>query len=69
MSVHASQLTVEQAHKEFNSLVDKIVGKYEQLDSGEFGAVGTFTSMPSLLNWHVILLATILQVMRSTFQI
>ena len=40
MSVPVSQLTVEQAHKEFNSLVDKIAAKYEQLDSGEFGAVG-----------------------------
>ena len=41
MSVPVSQLTVEQAHKEFNSLVDKIAAKYEQLDSGEFGAVDT----------------------------
>ena len=41
MSVPVSQLTVEQAHKEFNSLVDKIAARYEQLDSGEFGAVDT----------------------------
>ena len=41
MSIPLSQLTVEQAHKEFNSLVDKIAAKYEQLDSGEFMAVGT----------------------------
>ena len=36
-----SNLTVEEAHKEFNSLADRITAKYEQLDSGEFGAVGT----------------------------
>ena len=40
MSVPVSQLTVEQAHKEFNSLADKISAKYEQLDSRKFGAVG-----------------------------
>ena len=37
MSVSVSQLTVEQVHKEFNLLADKIAAKYEQLDSGEFG--------------------------------
>ena len=41
MSVPVSHLMVEEAHKEFNSLADKIAAKYEQLDSGEFGAVGT----------------------------
>ena len=41
MSIPVSQLTVEQAHEDFNSLADKIAAKYEQLDSGEFGAVGT----------------------------
>ena len=34
-------LTVQEAHKEYNSLMDQIWAKYEQLDSGEFGAVGT----------------------------
>ena len=34
-------LTVQEAHKEYNSLTDKIWAKYEQLDLGEFGAVGT----------------------------
>ena len=34
-------LTVQEAHKEYNSLVDQIQAKYEQLDSGEFGAAGT----------------------------
>ena len=40
MSVPVIQLTVEEADKEFNSLVDRIGAKYQQLDSGEFGAVG-----------------------------
>ena len=40
-SVPISHLTVEEAHKEFNSLADQIAAKYEQLDSGKFGAVGT----------------------------
>ena len=31
---------VSLAHKEFNSLEDKIAARYEQLDSREFGAVG-----------------------------
>ena len=34
-------LTVQEAHKEYNSLTDQIQAKYEQLDSGEYGAVGT----------------------------
>ena len=34
-------LAVQEAHKEFNSLTDQIQAKYEQLDSGENGAVGT----------------------------
>ena len=34
-------LTVQEAHKEYNSLTDLIRAKYEQLDSGEYGAVGT----------------------------
>ena len=34
-------LTVQEAHKEYNYLVDKIWAKYEQLDSGQFRAVGT----------------------------
>ena len=41
MATLVTQLTVEEARKEFNSLADKIAAKYEQLDSGEFGAVGT----------------------------
>ena len=34
-------MTVEQAHKEYNSLMDQIRAKYEQLDSGEFQSPGT----------------------------
>ena len=34
-------MTVQEAHKEYSSLMDQIGAKYEQLDSGEFGAVGT----------------------------
>ena len=41
MSTLVTQLPIEQAHKEFNYLVDKIAAKYEQLDSGEFRVVGT----------------------------
>ena len=33
-------MTVQQAHKEYNSLIDQIT-KYELLDSGECGSVGT----------------------------
>ena len=41
--VPVGQLTVAQAHKEFTKLVDQISAKFVQLDSGEFGAVGTPT--------------------------
>ena len=34
-------MTVQEAHREYNSLTDKIRAKYEQLDSGEFGSPGT----------------------------
>ena len=34
-------MTVQEAHKEYNSLTDQIWAKYEQLDSGEFGTVDT----------------------------
>ena len=33
-------ITVQEAHKEYNSLVDKIRAKYVQLDSGKFGSPG-----------------------------
>ena len=34
-------MTVQEAYKEYSSLMDKIRAKYEQLDSGEFGSPGT----------------------------
>ena len=34
-------MTVQEAHKEYNSLMGQIRAKYEQLDSGEFGSPGT----------------------------
>ena len=34
-------LTMQEGHKEYNSLMDQIQAKYEQLDSGKFGAVCT----------------------------
>ena len=34
-------LTVQEAQKEYNSLTDQILAKYEQLDSGEYGSVDT----------------------------
>ena len=49
-------LTVQEAHKEYNSLTDQIRAKYEQLDSGEFGAVGTRHSMLKLASWLIYLL-------------
>ena len=34
-------LTVQEAHKKYNSLTDQIWAKYEQLDSVDFGSPGT----------------------------
>ena len=34
-------MTVQEAHQEYNSLIDQIQAKYELLDSGECGSVGT----------------------------
>ena len=34
-------MTVQEAHKEYNSFMDQIRAKYEQLVSGEFGSPGT----------------------------
>ena len=34
-------LTVQEADKEYNSLTDQVRAKYKQLESGEFGLVGT----------------------------
>ena len=34
-------MTVQDAHKEYNSLTDQIRAKYEQVNSGKFGSPGT----------------------------
>ena len=34
-------MTVQETHKEYNSLTDQIQAKYKQSDSNEYGAVGT----------------------------
>ena len=34
-------MTVQEAHREYNSFTDQIGAKYEQLDPGEFGSPGT----------------------------
>ena len=34
-------MTVQEAHKEYNSLTDQIRAKYKQLDSAKFGSPGT----------------------------
>ena len=39
--VPVGQLRVAQAHQEFTKLVDQILAKFVQLDSGEFETVGT----------------------------
>ena len=36
-------MTVQEAHKEYNTLIDQIQAKYELLDSGECEKVGTQT--------------------------
>ena len=80
MSVPVSHLMVEEAHKEFNSLADKIAAKYEQLDSGEFGAVGTpaFNAKSAKLasifagmsaNASTTSQAAVLQALKSTFRV
>ena len=38
---YQNQLTIAQTHKEFSSLVDNILAKFQQLDSGKFRAVST----------------------------
>ena len=44
-------LTVQEVHKEYNSLTDQIWAKYEQLDSGEYGAVGTRAFNAEACEW------------------
>ena len=59
MSTPVIHLTVEQTHKELNSLIDNIAAKFEQLESGEFGAVGTKHSMLSFTSWLSCLLVSV----------
>ena len=47
-------MTVQETHKEYSSLMDQIRAKYEQLDSGEFGAPQH--SMLKPVNWQTYLL-------------
>ena len=49
-------MTVQEAHKEYNSLTDQIRAKYEQLDSGEFGSSGTPAFDVKPVNWLIDLL-------------
>ena len=46
-------MTVQEAHKEYNSLIDQIRAKYQLLDSGECGSVGTQYLMLNAPNWHI----------------
>ena len=46
-------MTVHEAHQEYNSLIDQIRAKYELLDSGECGSVGTPEFMLNAPNWHI----------------
>ena len=41
MSKPVFSMTVQEAHKEYNSLSDEIWAKYKQSDSGKYGAVVT----------------------------
>ena len=51
-------MTVQEAHKEYNSLTDQIGTKYEQLDSGEFGSNQTVPQhlMLKSVSWLIYLL-------------
>ena len=62
MSTLVNELTIEQVHKEFTSLVDKILAKFHQLDSGKFGAVGTCG-----FNTKSTELESFLEALKSTF--
>ena len=56
ISTPVNQLTIEQTHKEYNFLVDKIVAKYQQLSAISLWQLIPLASMPNLLNWQVSLL-------------
>ena len=39
-------ITMQEAHKEYNSLIDQIWAKFEQLDCDKFGAIGSSAVNP-----------------------
>ena len=45
-------MTVYEAHKEYNSLIDQIQAKYKLLDSGECGSVAPQYLMLNAPNWR-----------------
>ena len=49
-------MTVQEAHKEYNSLTDQISTKYEQLDSGKYGQLVPQHLMLKPVNWQIYLL-------------
>ena len=49
-------LTVQEVHKEYNSLMYQIWAKYEQLDLGEFGQLAPQHSKLKPVNWQIYLL-------------
>ena len=46
---------MQEAHKEYNYLMDQIWAKYEQLDSGEFWAVGSPAINAEAYEWANLL--------------
>ena len=46
-------MTVQEPHKEYNSLIDQIQAKYELLDSRECGQLAPQHLMLNALNWHI----------------
>ena len=51
-------LTVQEAHKEYNSLMDQIWAKYEQLDLGELGQLTPQHTKLKPVNWQIHLLVS-----------
>ena len=51
-------MTIQEAHKEYNSLINQMGVKNEQLDLCKYGAVGTqaFDAEFDASNWHIYLL-------------
>ena len=49
-------MTVQEDHKEYNSLMDQIRATYEQLDLGKYGSVDTQHLKLKPVNWLIYLL-------------